>query len=292
MTGFVDFNPSAVFIYYMCVTVPAMFCMNPVLMAISFTGGLAWYIVFNNRQNLKRLLLFFAVPLLGAVVNPVFNHKGSTYLFFVNNSAVTLESVVYGAVSGLMIGAVLVWFASFSQIMTTDRLLYVFGGLSPKLALILSMTLRYIPLFRRQIAKTNSSQRALGLYDEDTVPDRIRGGMRIFSVMVTWALENGVITADSMTARGYGVGRRSRFAIFKWRRSDMVLTVISVVLFAGVVCGIGLKYIAFEFFPVFAPVPLSGQAVTVYVMYGILVAVPVIIQMKEDARWNYLKSTI
>lgn len=292
MTGFGEYNPGAVFIWYMCVTVPVMFCMNPVLIVLSFAAGLAWYIVYSRGQNLKRLLFFFAVPLLGAVINPVFNHRGSTALFFINDSAITLESVVYGAVSGLMIGAVLVWFASFSLIMTTDRLLYVFGGLSPKLALILSMTLRYIPLFRRQIAKTNSAQKALGLYGEDTVPDRVQGGMRVFSVMVTWALENGVITADSMTARGYGTGRRSRFAIFRWRQSDVILTAVSIILFAGVLAGIGFKYVSFEYFPVYTPVPLSAGTAAVYAAYGILAAVPLIIQIREDARWSSLKSTI
>ena len=104
-----------------------------------------------------------------------------------------------------MIVSVLYWFRTLTHIMTSDKLLYLFGSVSPKLALILSMTLRYIPLFRSQIRKTQQAQKALGLYKEDSIPDNIRGGIRIFSVMVSWALENGVITADSMTARGYGL---------------------------------------------------------------------------------------
>ena len=266
--------------------------MNPVLLILSFAGGIAWYIVYNRGQSLKRLLFFFALPFLGAIINPIFNQKGATPLFFVNNSAITMESVIYGIISGIMIAAVLVWFATFSEIMTTDRLLYVFGGLSPKLALILSMTLRYIPLFRRQINKTNSAQRALGLYMDDTVPDKVRGGLRIFSIMVTWALENGVITADSMTARGYGIGRRSRFAVFRWQSRDILLAAISGTLFGAVLCGIGFDLVSFDYFPVITKIPFDGLSAAVYVFYGILAAVPVIIQIREDARWNCLKSTI
>ena len=41
--------------------------------------------------------------------------------------------------------------------------------------------------------------------------------------LLDFQLENGIITADSMTARGYGIGRRSRFSLFRWRRGDALL---------------------------------------------------------------------
>ena len=85
------------------------------------------------------------------------------------------------------------------------------------------MAVRNLALFRAQMHKIQTSQRALGLYREGHLIDDLRGGLRVFSILLTWALENGIITANSMEARGYGGGKRSSFTYFRWHTADVML---------------------------------------------------------------------
>ena len=152
------------------------------------------------------------------------------------------------------------------------------------------MSLRYVPLFGTQVRKVSQAQKALGLYKEDNIVDTCRGGMRIFSVMVTWALENGIVTADSMTARGYGIGKRSQFAIFRFTRQDAVMLCVSLVLAA--VSLWGLAAVTVTYYPT---VNLSGditRGTVGYLAYGILTVLPLLIEGKETIKWNCLRSKI
>lgn len=290
MRSFKDHNPIAIFLFYAFTTIPAMFCLNPVLLLISMAAAISYRLVSEGAPAIRKMLVFMIFPIAGAIINPLFVHNGSTNLFILNNNPVTLESVMYGLTAGIMIFATITWFSSFSKIMTTDKLLYLFGSVSPKIALILSMALRYIPLYGQQIRKIRQAQQVIGLYKEDNAIDRIRGGLRIFSVMVSWALENGIITADSMTARGYGCGRRSRFAIFRWKKQDSALAAASVILGVIVIIGIAFGKIAYEWYPVMVTPGTKPLAIITYAAYVLLAFLPTCLQIKEESNWRSLQS--
>ena len=290
MRRFADHNPAAVAVYYLCAAGVCMFCMDPVVLVLSGLGALVSLAVTGLlrqwRIHLYTLALFAAM----ALINPLVSHNGVTVLFVMNHNPVTLEAFIYGVAAGGMIVAVMTWFRAFTAVMTSDKLLYIFGSLSPKLALMLSMALRYVPLFTRQVHKVSQSQQALGLYKEDNLIDRMRGGMRVFSVMVTWTLENGIITADSMTARGYGTGRRTRFAIFRWTRGDVLLLAATLLLTAlTVICLSGRDV---RYYPAFRLPPVTARAMAGFVSYGLLTWLPAFITGKEALKWHCLRSGI
>ncbi len=288
MRTFENYNPRAVAVCFLAAAGISMFSMDPIILSLSLAGALAYFFARNGLREAGMHLWTSLLFLATALINPLTYHNGVTVLFVMNNNPITLEALLYGIAAGGMIVSILYWFRSFSQIMTSDKLLYLFGSLSPKISLILSMTLRYIPLFGKQAAQVKKSQTALGLYKEDNIVDRFRGGMRIFSVMVTWALENGIITADSMTARGYGIGRRSHFSIFTFRRDDVLLLIVSVLLSAIALAGISVRTV--EYYPAFSATPMNMQAFIGYAAYGILAFLPTIIQIKEAVRWHFLHS--
>ena len=154
---------------------------------------------------LSVLILF----LILALVNPLVSHNGVTVLFVLNDNPVTLESLLYGLNSSVMITAVLYWLNSFSQIMTSEKLLCVFGAISPKIALILSMTLRFVPLLNSQTKKVSDAQKALGFYKSDNIIDSLHEKMRVFNIVLTWALENGIITDGSYEGSGCAISQAS-----------------------------------------------------------------------------------
>lgn len=290
MRTFADYNPIVVAIYFLMVAGIAMFSMNPILLFLSLCGALLLYFLRNGFTDGKTHLVSFALFLVLALINPLVSHNGVTVLFVMNHNPVTLEALIYGLAAATMIVSVLYWFRIFSQIMTSDKLLYIFGACSPKLALILSMSLRYVPLLNKQAKKVEQTQHALGLYKEDNIVDYLKGKLRIFSVMITWALEHGIITADSMTARGYGTGKRSRFSIFRMKAEEVAVLTVSILLF--VLSLLGNRQLEFVYYPAIKMSEMTVMGAVGFAAYGILILLPTIIEVKENLKWNYLKSKI
>ena len=286
-----DCNPIVAAVYFPAVAGIAMFSMNPVLLLLSLAGAVLYCFVRGGGAS-KVHLFFLGLFVVTAAINPLVYHNGVTVLFVLNRNPVTLEAVLYGIAAATMILSVLYWFRSFTEIMTSDKLLYLFGKLSPKLALVFSMGLRYVPLFSRQASRINKTQTALGLYRDDNIIDSFRGGVRVFSVLLTWALENGIITADSMAARGYGAKKRSHFNVFRFRRSDAAMLSVTLLLFALTVFSIGAGALGFTYYPSFKAADISPAAVTGYISYGALSLLPTLIEAGDRLKWKYLKSKI
>lgn len=292
MKSFEQYNPAAVAVCLLCCAMTAMFCPNPLLLGLSLCGAVAFRALRRERETAGGVLFCIALFVVTPLFNLLFSHSGSTVLLVVNDNPLTLESLLYGVNMAVMLLAVLLWMRSFSAIMTTDRMMYLFGGISPKLALLLSMTLRFIPLFGRQAGRINAAQKAMGMYKEDNIVDSAKGGARVFSILTTWALENGIITADSMRARGYGTGRRTAYTLYRFRGADGLLLGLSLALAAVSWAGIIAGWTDFAFYPAVDSLPRSPGAVAVYVTYGILVFIPTIIETEAKLRWRSLISGI
>ena len=292
MQNFENLNPITVSVYFLTVTGISMFCMNPILLCFSLFGSILFFLFRNGRKHIKSHFGFLFLFLIMAIINPLFSHNGATVLFVINDSPITLEALLYGFVAAAMILAVLYWFRSFTQVMTSDKLLYVFGKLSPKLSLIVSMGLRYVPLFNRQTKKINATQTALGLYKEDNIIDRVKGGTRVFSVLLTWALENGIITADSMAARGYGIGKRTHFSVFRLCMADVILLPMTLVLGIITCVSLGTNALDITFYPKIKISALTPVSVLGLIAYGTLTMLPIILELTEKIKWNCLKSKI
>ena len=287
-----DANPITAFVWLMTTAGIAMFSSHPVLLGISLLGAWTYFFIRNPDAKLINHLPWLLLALISAILNPLFSHNGATVLFVMNHNPITLESFIYGAVLGVMILTVLYWFKSFQQIMTSDKLLYVFGSAMPKMTLILSIALRYIPLLKKQSSRIRDSQKALGLFRDENLLDRLRGEMRIFSVLVTWALENGIITADSMTARGYGVGRRTRFALFHFELSDALMCAACLLLGGTVIYAMQSGALNFAFYPRIRMYDGGAIGTIACIAYAILSFFPSILELEENFRWKSLKSRI
>ena len=283
-------NPIVILVYFASAAGIAMLCMNPVMQAIGLIGAMGFFLIGKANRKTGHLPML-ALALIAFLINPLFTHNGATVLFFLNGNPITLEAFVYGAVCGVMLLAMLYWFRSFSVLMASDKILYLFSKISPKLGLMVSMALRYIPLFSAQLKKTSQAQRAMGTIRSDDTLARIRGGVRVFSVTLTWALENGIVTADAMEARGYGEGKRTSFAIYRFQRRDGAVTAFIAVLSGWIFYGIFRGWADFRYYPTFS-VAHDAASMFIYIAYALLVALPSVIEAGEMMRWKYLKSKI
>lgn len=154
------------------------------------------------------------------LINILTNHGGETYLFYLNDNVVTLESIVYGGILGLQIVLLIHISAVFSRRMTADKLVIVTGSLSPSLAILLSMAIRNISRYQRKIQEIYRYQKCESRSEH--IWEKLFISIRTVSIMVNWALENGLEVSDSMIARGYQSGRRSSYAPVRFLLQDAV----------------------------------------------------------------------
>ena len=289
MKRFEQLNPFTVAVYYLCVLGIIMFSMNPLMLCAALITSILSAVISGTAD--KRAHLFSAaVFLIAAALNPLFVHKGATPLFFLNDRPVTLEAVLYGLTAAAMITAALYRLRDLSKAMTSDKVLYLFGRISPKLALLLSMTIRYVSLFRIRWRRIADTQRALGLFDDGNLIDAVRGRARVLSILITWTLENGIVTAESMESRGYGVGRRTSYAVYRVHTADVVLMIAFVLLTA--IAAVGVRLSTAVYYPALSMDLLNPWGIAGAAAFTVLSVLPLIKNIKEAIRWRLLISKI
>lgn len=286
-------HPLVNFLYFGLVIGFSMFFMHPVSLVISCICSAVYYIRLNGGKSFG-LLLRFALPvmLFTALINSLFNHRGVHVLCrFSNGNPLTLESILYGVSAAAMLVSVFLWFGCCTVVMTSDKFIYLFGRVIPSLSLVLSMTMRLIPSFKARLEAVKEAQLGLdcGAF-EGNLRKRLKSAMRCFSIMVTWALENSIDTADSMKSRGYGLDGRTAFSVYVMTKRDRLalcrLCFCAVCIIGGTAAG-GFYW---QYFPDIQGSFARPLTVGLGIVYALLCVTPLIINSKEERAWKSLQS--
>ena len=278
--------------YFGLVIAFTMFLMHPVSLAISLVSALVYAVYLNGRRAVRASLLYL-LPMMAvaALVNPAFNHKGATILTYLpSGNPLTLESILYGAAAAAMLADIITWFSCYTAVMTSDKFVYLFGRIIPALSLVLSMALRFVPKFKAQFQTVSEAQRCIGRdVSNGGVIQRLRNGITILSIMVTWSLENAIETADSMKSRGYGLPGRTAFSIYRFDSRDRAA--LAWLLYCGffLFCGGMAKGFYWRYYPTAKGVPLTPLTVSLQLAYLALCLTPVILNMRADWAWHVLQ---
>ncbi len=267
-------HPASSLIYLLVIISYTMFSKEIFLLAFSLFTGVFTQIFIDPKKITARSifwnLIFFALIIL---LNPLFNQTGETELLRIGKLRVTEEALLAGLKIGLMTLAVIFWFNLFNQIITSEKFIYLFGNLAPSTTLLLSMGLKYLPLYRRQYERISEAQRAMGKYGEGYFR-KVVNRVRTFIALLAWSLENALDTASSMKARGYGLKKRSHYALYRFRKSDFGLIIIS------------LLFLSFLILDLIFILPYRYIGIILIFSYGAL------LEIKENFKWHYLRSKI
>ncbi len=293
--AFFKLHPAVNFIFFAFVLALSMFVMNPVCLALSLVCAFVNAVYLNGLRTIK-LCLKFILPmvLLIVLINPVFNHQGVTILtYFPWDNPLTLESIVYGIASAALLSSVVLWFSVFNSVMTSDKIVYLFGKIIPSLSLVLSMSLRFVPKFSAQLKNVRNAQRCIGRDVSDgSAVSRIKNGIRIISIMLSWSMENAIETADSMKSRGFGLKGRTAYSIYKFDRRDLVVLIIVALLGVSVSVSAIMGVIDFTYYPSIKGSLTDVPSLIVFFLYGILMLIPTILNIGEGIKWKRLRSVI
>ena len=287
-------HPAVSIIYFSAVITLTSFIRHPVYITVSFFCALLYSLYLDSKKSVN-LLFVFCLPvfLLTALINPLFNHRGLTILArFPSGNYLTLESIIYGVFSALLLITVILWFSSFSKIVTSDKIIWLFGRFSPSVALLISMTLRFVSEFRRRFSAVKKSRLALGKNTKNIrAIIRLREIISCFSTVLSWSLESSITTSDSMRSRGYASGKRTSYSLFIFQTGDLLSIICIVLLTAFTIIVYSFGHLEWHFYPLF-----SGSydfiGITATVGYLLLCLVPLIDDGREGIKWRSLKSKI
>jgi energy-coupling factor transport system permease protein len=278
---------------YFCLLIALSVCFpHPLILPLSFAGALAFYLWLCGRRAL-RFCLCFLLPIMAAaaIINPLFNHRGVTIIGRLMDNPLTLESILYGAAAGLMLGAALLWFACYGAVMTSDKFIHLFGRILPALSLIFSMVLRFAPRLTGQLHVIAEARSGLGLGRGagGGLAKGVKNGLNTLSAMTTWALENAVDTADSMRARGYGLPGRSSFSLFRFDARDGLIAILLAACAAPALYAAAAGRFTAQYFPYFKRQAAGAPDVAFYCAFGFLSFFPLLLSLFEAARWRSLE---
>ena len=216
-----------------------------------------------------------------------------------------------GFVSGITVVSVIQWFFCYNEVVTEDKFMHIFGRILPKGALVVSMILRFVPLYRRRYKEISQARKYMGQNESNNFIVKMKNTFKNIGILVSWSFENAIETADSMKARGYGLKGRTYYSRFQWHTGD-TLAIIPLTLFDALIIS-GLvgdsAYCIYNPYVIINPPSESGTTYIInelnltinpftilsiisLIAFTLLCFLPLIIDLKEDIKWHRLQSKI
>lgn len=313
ISGFKGYHPLVNVLFFISIIAFGMLLRHPVYLVISFISSTAYYLKLSGKDGRKTVFRFLLPMLLFVVIiNSFFNHYGVTTLFILpSGNNFTFEALVMGIVSGITVVSVIQWFFCCNEVVTEDKFMHIFGRILPKGALVVSMILRFVPLYRRRYKEISQARKCMGLNGTDSFICKMKNTFKNIGILVSWSFENAIETADSMKARGYGLKGRTYYSRFQWHTGDTLALILLVLFDALIIFGlvsnsayciynpyviinqpseIGTTYIINELNLTINP--FGFLSIISLIAFTLLCFLPLTIDLKEDIKWHRLQSKI
>ena len=291
---FGTYHPLINFIFFAGAIGFGMFINHPFFIAMSYLCSVCFYFLLTKNKSRKFIFTSIILSMSISFFNAVMNPMGDTVLFvWINNRNFTLESLIYGAVIGFNCASIILWFCCYNIIMTNDKFMYLFSKFAPSITLVLSMTLRIVPKLENKTKAIINARNCIGkTIDNKSNKEKVKNGIEVLSILTSCALEDAVITADSMRSRGYVSKGRTNYMVYNKTLRDKILKTIFILLILLIIpCaikgGMNVQYIPKIIFP-----KIDIFTIIALIAYFIFLFIPIAIEISEDIIWHILKSKI
>ena len=288
---FDSYHPMINFIYFTAAIACTVCFHHPVFLAISFACAFLYSVKLNGWKNLLFNLCLMVLALAYAGWYSSYNHFGVTNLQvnYIGNQ-ITLESVVYGAVQGVTVAAVVMWLCCIFKLITADKVVYLFGRISPKLSLFLSILLRAIPRIKVRAKRIELSRQGIGRgIRQGNVWKRFLHLLSLISILVTWTMEDFVESSNSMKSRGYSLRGRTAFSIYRFDNRDRGLVIAFFWCLTVVLMAVLFNQTTIHFDPVIIMNKITALSYGFYTVYAVFLLLPMVLQMVGEYRFEKLR---
>lgn len=273
---FCDLHPAVNLLWFAAVGAITMLYMNPFTSAVALAAAC---MLMHKLGGVKITVVLLPMMLLTAVINPLFSHEGATILaYFPSGNPLTLESVIYGVSAALMIGAALVLCMALGTVVTSDKLMWLAGRILPSAAMLITMTLRFIPRFTGQLKSAYRARCALVGEPRGRI-GKLSLAASVMSNTVTRVLEGSLDTADSMKSRGWGLRPRTSYSRYRLESRDKNALCVITALTFYFICGITTGALELRFYPTVEFVEITPFCISFLAAHAILCFYPLFMEV-------------
>lgn len=292
--GFERCHPAVNLIYFAMVITGTIGFQHPVFLAISFLSACAYSIRRNRGKAVVFDLCMLPLAAAFAVYYSSYHHFGITVLQqnFVGNN-MTLESLVYGLVLGICAAGVCIWMSCVYSVFSTDKMVYLFGRVSPRLSLFLAILLRMIPRIKKEAKKINMAQRGIGRgAGQGNGWQRIKNIIRILSMLITWTIDSIMTASDAMHSRGSSLRGRTAFSIYRFDNRDRVYVIGMFLCITLTVMAVLLGFTNMTYDPRILWKPMVPAMILFCLGYGLLCLMPLGLELWTDYQFRKARGNL
>lgn len=286
--GFEACHPAVNFIFFAAAIYGAVSFKHPVFLAIAYVCAFAYSVKRRGKRAVIFNLCLLPLILAFALYYSSYHHFGVTVWKknFIGNN-MTLESFVYGLVIGLRFATLCMWLEAMFRVVSSDKVVYLFGKVSPLLSLFLTILLRLIPRIGLEARRINLAQKGIGRgSNQGNVFQRFGNSLRIFSMLITWMISALALESDSMRSRGGLLRGRTAFSIYRFDNRDraFVIALFSCITLTAMGVILGASKIWYN--PRIIWRPLNGIGIITAIGYLALCFMPMGLEIWTEYWFN------
>ena len=283
--SFSKYHPAVNFTFFAAAICLGAVFRHPAYIAAGVASSALYYALLNGRKSVKYFIVLILAASVITGINPFFNTRGNTVLFRPFGRPYTLEALIYGGAIASVFVITMLWFGCYNKVITGDKFTCLFGNIAPSVSLLLVAVLRLVPQLIKKAGQITSARRCIGK-GAPGFTGRLAFGASSLGALASYALEGGVVTGDSMIARGYGTAKRTSFTLWSFKASGAVLIALIALLSGTVIAFAALGRCGAEFLPEFEAASVGGVNSVGLISYAALLLIPVILDLKETISWN------
>lgn len=273
---FENSHPIVIFVYFLMVIVLAIIQRSYFIIIIMAIGSVIMDYYYNPDSFFKDLIYSGILVIITTITNPLFVSSGVDVIYQNDYITITLQALIYGFVFGLLLASMLLWFRVLRKCLKDSHIVYLFGSLLPTLGLVISMSFNIINKLKNQYQKIKEANQNM------PSKSKLTYYRNILIVLVTYAFESSLDMMNSMSARGYGQGKRTSFHLYSFRKDDGLKLI--VIIFLAIVCFWGYisRYHDFYYYPMIQTFNFNWIDSLFMMGYLVLTLVPLYLGGKKD----------
>lgn len=262
-----ELHPAPLLLYLGVIVAAALLFSHPMLLAVlTLTLLMVLSAAGSLREWFSAAPFFLTMLIMLVVINNFINPMGATVIWggfwwpLTGRVNLTLEAVIFSLVMALRLLIVYSAFFFYNKAVDPDRALSLFSRAFPRSTLLAALAVKSIPYLGMQLKRAAEIQQCRGVcYKKGNLVARVKNRIPLLKVIFLTSLEDSFNLGESIHARAYGSGPRTRYRSLNILPADFLILAGAVWAAAALVWTVSGGWGSFEFFPRLPEQPMAME---------------------------------